>query len=434
MMADKQHLAILKSGVAAWNRWRTDAPDVVPWLRGADLRGIDFSVPDPVAVAHPHAGKFMRALHRARDYSANELGVDFHDTELTGAKLKGANLFRANLTGAKLQHATLTGATLRQAVLMNANLSDAVASEADLRKAKLDFADCKRANLHSANLTGASLTEVDFTQAILSWANFRKAVGWDPIFIDADLRYANLTKAVFTKGLFRGAQLSEAQLIFTDLSGADLVGTNVFGISAWGVKLSGAQQSDLVITRRDEPDVTVDNLEVAQFIYLLLNNENIRTVINTITSKVVLILGRFTEERKAVLDALRESLRGRNLTPVLFDFTKPASKDRTGTVETLARLARFIVADLTDPSSIPHELATILPSLRTTPVVLLRLAGTGGYSMIEDYAVAYERWVIPVREYPDPAALIAGLEDYVIGPADAKLKILRPAERSTTPL
>ena len=44
----------------------------------------------------------------------------------------------------------------------------------------------------------------------------------------------------------------------------------------------------------------VDDLEVAQFIYLLLNNQNVRQVIDTITSKIVLILGRFTPERKAV--------------------------------------------------------------------------------------------------------------------------------------
>lgn len=56
--------------------------------------------------------------------------------------------------------------------------------------------------------------------------------------------------------------------------------------------------------------ITVDNLEVAQFIYLLLNNEKIRQVIDTITSKVVLILGRFTDERKSVIDAIREELSG----------------------------------------------------------------------------------------------------------------------------
>ena len=76
----------------------------------------------------------------------------------------------------------------------------------------------------------------------------------------------------------------------------------------------------MVVSRWDEPAVTVDNIEVAQFISLLLHNEKIRDVIDTITSKVVLILGRFTDERKAVLDALRGELRKRNYQPILFDF------------------------------------------------------------------------------------------------------------------
>ena len=79
---------------------------------------------------------------------------------------------------------------------------------------------------------------------------------------------------------------------------------------AWNLHLEGARQADLIITRDDQPEITVDNLEVAQFIYLLLNNERFRHVIGTITSKVVLILGRFTPERKAVLDALRRPARG----------------------------------------------------------------------------------------------------------------------------
>ena len=65
-------------------------------------------------------------------------------------------------------------------------------------------------------------------------------------------------------------------------------------------------------------------------------------MIDTITSKAVLILGRFTDERKAVLDALREELRKRNYLPILFDFDAPARRNLTETITLLARMARFI--------------------------------------------------------------------------------------------
>jgi hypothetical protein len=104
-----------------------------------------------------------------------------------------------------------------------------------------------------------------------------------------------------------------ATLNHTDIRDADLTGCRVFGVSAWALKLSDqTRQRNLIITLENEPEITVDDIEVAQFIYLLLNNQKIRNVICTITSKVVLILGRFTDERRAVLDALRDELRKRN--------------------------------------------------------------------------------------------------------------------------
>ena len=96
----------------------------------------------------------------------------------------------------------------------------------------------------------------------------------------------------------------------TDLTGADLTGCLIYGVSAWRLKLATkTKQQNLVITYPNEPAITVDNIEIAQLIYLLLRNEKIRDVIETIASMAMLILGRFTDERKAVLDALREELR-----------------------------------------------------------------------------------------------------------------------------
>lgn len=181
-------------------------------------------------------------------------------------------------------------------------------------------------------------------------------------------------------------------------------------------------QSNLVITPERESPIQVDNLEVAQFIYLLLNNEKIRSVIDTITSKVVLILGRFTRERKVVLDAIRDELRKRDYLPVLFDFEKPANKDLTGTISTLANMARFVIADLTDPSSVPHELAILVPST-VVPVQTIILKGRRKYAMFTDLKKRYH-WVLEPHQYKSQELLIANLGERVITPAEAKAKEL----------
>lgn len=296
--------------------------------------------------------------------------------DLRNADLAGANLAGINLSGADLVRADLSGADLTRARLIGANLADA---------------DLHGADLTNASLLGAYLGGVDLSGAVL--------------------RHAGLQRAV---------------LVQTNLAGADLTGCSIYGLAAWDLKLDGVTQQDLRITPvgkgRHGPTVHVDDIEVAQFIYLLLHNQTLRRVIDTVTSKVVLILGRFSKDRLAVLDAIREELRHLDLVPVLFDFDQPASKDVTGTVEMLARMARFIVADLTDPSSVPHELATIVPFLRTTPVLPLRLAGTGGYGMFKDLA-AYP-WVLPIHEYQSAPALIASLSD-VIAPAEAMAAAFR---------
>jgi hypothetical protein len=186
-----------------------------------------------------------------------------------------------------------------------------------------------------------------------------------------------------------------------------------------------AKQQNLVITL-DEPEITVDNIEVAQFVYLLLNNQKIRDVIDTVTSKAVLILGRFTDERKAVLDALREELRKRDYLPILFDFSVPATRDITETVSLLARMARFIIADLTDPSSIPKELEAIVPSL-AVPVQPLLKGPSRPYAMFRDYW-KYD-WVLPIYWYEGLEPLLATLAEKVIAPAEEKMKVLAEKRR-----
>ncbi len=153
----------------------------------------------------------------------------------------------------------------------------------------------------------------------------------------------------------------------------------------------------------------------------MLSNKKIRDAIDTITSKVVLILGRFTSERKKVLDALREELHQQNFTPVLFDFDRPANRDFTETARILAHLSRFILADITEPSSIPQELQALVPDLEV-PVQPPLEEGGKQYAMFPD--LRKYSWVFPVYLYKDQASLIASLKKEIIEPADKKAREL----------
>jgi len=317
------------------------------------------------------------------------------------------NLQRANLKGVDLRRAYLNKASL-----IDADLSRAALRGASLFDANLAHADFTEANLNWANLSGASLFTTNFKGAKLYRANLFRANLWETNFAGANLRNANLCAAT---------------LLETCLEGANLTGCWVWGVSAWNVKLKGAIQSNLLINPTDESPIQVDNLEMAQFIYLLLNNEKIRSVIDTLTSKVVLILGRFTPERMAVLDAIREDLRKRNYLPVLFYFQKPATKDLTGTITTLANMARFVIADLTEPNSVPHELATIIPNV-VVPVQAIILKGQRAYPMFADLKRRHN-WVLRPYQYRSKELLIAQLGKSVIAPAEAKAKKLAPKKR-----
>ncbi len=189
------------------------------------------------------------------------------------------------------------------------------------------------------------------------------------------------------------------------------------------MQLEGARQDSLVITDIDQPIITVDNLKVAQFIYLLLNNQEIRNVIDAIAKKFVLILGRFAPERKVILDALKDELRKLDYLPVLFDFEKPASRDFTETLSTLAHMSRFVIADLTEAGSVPYELQSIIPHLRIPVQPLLLASEEKAYSMFSEFR-RYP-WVLPTCQYKNTADLLATLKENVIEPAEVKAKELQ---------
>jgi len=398
-VANKKHLALLNQGVKMWNRWRNEHAEIEPDFSAADLS----------------RAKLRQANLSTADFSgANLYKVSLISADLSGANLVGANLVGANLPLANLHRADLSRADLSRANLSAADLGDANLSYADLRGANFGRdADFGRANLVGANLVGANLSGATLEIKDLRETTLR----------EANLSGHNLNNVDFSGMDLSGVNLNETSLIKTNFSHTNLSNCSIYGIAAWDIQLDEQTvQKNLTITPPSQPAITVDNLKIAQFIYLLLNNKEIRDVIDTITSKVVLLLGRFTPERKAVLDAIREELRKRNYSPIVFDFEKPVNRDITETVSTLAHMARFVIADITDAKSIPQELQTIVPNLPSVPIQPLILNSQHEYSMFEHFTRF--SWVLPIYRYTDEVNLLQSLQEKVITPAEQKAKEL----------
>jgi len=326
--------------------------------------------------------------------------------------------------------------TARAIDLRGATLEDVCLGYADLRGVQFDDtrfltrerswfamkgAKLQNASLRKADLTGARLMEADLRGADLSGANLA----------GADLTEANLAAANLRDASLRGANLQRAHIVGAHLEGADLRGSRVYGVSAWDVTVDENQdlQRDLVVTPFGQPEITVDNIEVAQFVYLLLSNPKIRGVIDTVCKKGVLILGRFIEERKAVLNSLRDELRRRDFVPMIFDFQKPDERDFTETIMTLAGLCRFIIADITNPSASPLELQAIVPNYMV-PLVTIIAKDEKPFSMFQDLWNKHD-WVLAPLEYSEPGRLIKVIGPAIIEPALKKHADLLSARART---
>ena len=209
-------------------------------------------------------------------------------------------------------------------------------------------------------------------------------------------------------------------LVETSLADANLTNCRIYGISAWDVKLgTGTIQQGSIITPFNEPSVTVDDLEVAQFVYLLLHNEKIRRIIDTVGRKGVLLLGRFTEGRIEVLERLRDELRKRGYLPIVFNFDKPETKDFTETVRLLASLSKFVIADITNPKSAPLELQATVPEIMV-PFRPIIEEGEKPFAMLQDLWIKHREWVFEPIHYSSLDALIASLDEKIIQPAEAR--------------
>ncbi len=383
-------IEILKQGAEAWNIWRKDNPELIPDLRnktiigaGLNLAGINLkkSILDGT--------KFIAAdLHNANFSETTLIGTSFNNSNLSRAVFKNSMLIRVHCWANSLQHSVFQSTTVLESSFIGSDFQHSVFSDSHF------------------NLT--DLRKVNFSQTDIKKSKFRGV---------------NFSEALLQRAIIEDSDFSKAVLIESDFSHARFERNNIYGVSAWAIQKDNLIQKDLVISPPKEVQITVDDLEVAQFIYLMLNNEKIRNVIDIITSRAVLILGRFTPERKAVLDALKDELRRKNYLPIVFDFSNPAGKSVDETVNLLARMSRFVIADITDARSIPQELRGIVPNNPSLPVIPIIMEEQHEYGMFDFFTLF--RSVLPLCRYTSTEWLLQNIVSAIIDPVEQKVEELR---------
>lgn len=277
-------------------------------------------------------------------------------------------------------------------------------SNSDMNMASLRNCTFSHCNFDNAHLTFTDLVDAYFLNCTFRHTCMRvskigNAKFENCLFEECDMSYCSAEETSFKGSTFKNVKMEHMSLVRTDFSETTLDECFLYGISSWDLVLKNSVQKNLIITPKDTPNVTVDNIELAQFLYLMINNDRLRDIINTITTKVVLILGNFSPNRKVILDKIRELLKTQDVIPVIFDFEKPATRNLTETVLTLASMSRYVIADLSSPRSIPHELASIarqLPSIRFYPIIV---SGEKPFGMFDDYR-SYP-WIRPIKEYDE---------------------------------
>ncbi len=218
----KNAYAWLEEGVEAWNKWRDEYPQNIPYLRHAQLSNFNL------------AGANLRATYFQ--------DANFQHANLSGADLRAARLGGSDLTGANLKGAKYSKRTVwpdgfdPQAA--GAILVDEYSPSQDNQKGNESHA--KKLHLHGVKHWNKWRDKNPNIKPSLHSAELSGQVLIDANLSGADLSGANLSVCEMTNANLEGANLSDANLSFTGMSGVILTNANLSGANLQGTNLNKA--------------------------------------------------------------------------------------------------------------------------------------------------------------------------------------------------
>jgi uncharacterized protein YjbI with pentapeptide repeats len=444
-MSNEEHLAMLERGLGSWNKWREQHPVIRPDLTSANLRKANlrlFNLANVDLAEANLSGADLTGANLARaglshaNLGASILdlvdfaGADLHHADLTGSS--GGRLFsQANLLGANLESLKLSSAKFDGADLREANLNGAVLGGADLSGANLSGADFRAAYLSQANLSDADLSRTNLSTAIAPDARFERSRLFSTKLKEANVSgasfvWADLVQVGMTKTDLSRADLSYARIAESDLTQTRLVDCIVTGIRVTHLSLEGAKQSNLALAFGNTYPILIADLEIAQFLSIILENDRIRNTIGLPFSKLVLILGCFAAERRTLLDTMRGELANAGYQVAAIDFSNVTMRLDTRILTSLAGLARFVIAEITEPRGILQALVLMVESAPPVPIQIVYDQGARPGRLHE--SMKRYNWVFAPRSYRGGGELVKLLREDLIGVSEAKAKELLKME------
>lgn len=296
-------------------------------------------------------------------------------------------------------------------------------NKSNLNKVKFINCQFKKANFSGADLSNTTFQNCSFELTNMLNANLSVGHFENCNFLGANLVATSLYKAIFKNCMLHNCNLMWAQIIETTFFDSSFYRCRLYAASIWNVNIENTSQTEFIITKREEIEISVDHLEIAQFLYLMINNSKIKNIIETLTSKIILILGRFTDERKPILNDIKDRIRTIGYIPVIFDFAKPEGKDYMEPVLLIAQLARFVIADFSDPKIILEEIPRIVDNTSTVIIPIITLGQREPSTL---YNMRINRLtILDTYHYSELEELLSTLVDTLLPKAEERLRELQ---------
>lgn len=193
---NKRHLAMLKKGAKAWNKWREKNPHIIPQLSGINI--------------------YYNKLDNYNLSDANFAGLTSVLVSFKRANLCRANLEKANIKECSLLEADLTEANLRKINIIDSELNQAIFIKSNLSEASIIYSKLVQVNFEEAEISKVEFNHLDLSKAIL-----KKAEIIDSKLTEVDLTEANLNEAFLNKTTLRNCYVYGATFLQTSFDDID---------------------------------------------------------------------------------------------------------------------------------------------------------------------------------------------------------------------